>query len=73
MEHTESPPDDFLTTTDAARLTGDCPEWVRKLADRGDLGPVRRTGRGVRLLERSHVERFVAEREARRAQRQGGR
>lgn len=48
-------------------LDGVSSTYVRALADRGRLGPVRRTSHGVRLLERVAVERFASERAARKA------
>jgi DNA-binding transcriptional MerR regulator len=52
----------FLESIDVARRLGVSTDRVRQLADTGELQPVARTARGVRLFETDDVVRLLRER-----------
>ncbi len=52
----------FLESIDVARKLGVSTDRVRQLADAGELQPVARTARGVRLFDADEVERLLRER-----------
>ena len=57
---------DSLLTNDAAQLVGTTGATVRWYEQTGQLR-AEKTARGVRIFKRAEVERFIAEREAKRA------
>lgn len=57
---------EILTPGPAARRAGVTPETIRKWADEGRL-PCRRTETGIRIFDVAELDKFVAERERRRA------
>jgi len=56
--------DELLTAGDAAKIAEVSPDTIRNWSDNGRLPSVRTAG-GVRLFERSAVDRVVSERQAR--------
>jgi helix-turn-helix protein len=57
---------EFLESADAARITGLTPASINLAANAGRIRVSARTKRGGRLFRREDVERFAAERAARR-------
>ena len=62
MARQGSPPEEFLTVSDAADILGLSAEMVRVLHRKGQL-PAQRTPRGYRLFLRGDVERLARARE----------
>ncbi len=58
---------ELMTVGDAARIVEDLgPDGVRAACERGELPFVSRTPRGVYLISRDAVAKFIERREARR-------
>jgi hypothetical protein len=59
----------FMGSIDVARRLNCSTEWVRRMANAGII-PAERTPSGRRIFDALEVERFAAEREEQRRQRQ---
>jgi excisionase family DNA binding protein len=57
---------DLLTTAESAVELGNVPDYVRRLARQGRIPVAVVVGRGQRLYRRADIQKFAAERAARR-------
>lgn len=62
MAKSNSNPDELLQTSEAARLVGVSPPWLRDMANEGRI-PTLRTAGGVRLFKRRDLEEYMDHRQ----------